>query len=856
MYSDGISELNNYKVRSRVILVLVLMAAAAAFSYLFISARNNPDIPFLSSDTDAKWIQYPLAVSLKARGANYVNLTTEFTRDFELTAVPSKVSLCIKGFKRYRLWINEHRLFEDLSKQRNWKKVRIWEVSGFLREGTNTVRVEIDNGYGPPVLWLYSRGLEENIRTDTSWNVSMLGSEPVKASLADDSFVYSVNLPDMRPIDALCGKMPIIVLFFLISCAFFWLGNYEQNGVKPNLCKVLYTLMSSPKYIMMICIALWIIAILNNAPKMPIDVAGFDYKGHIHYVKYLLSNKSVPLANEGWVAYHPPLFYFISAVMISLGRLFSDQEFNAGLLRIVPFLCGIGQIYLAYLASRIIFPDNKTRQNISIVIAALIPMNFYIASYLSNESLSALLMSLVILITVIMLNSRQSLLKTYCLLGMVIGLAFLTKFTILTILPAVFFLLFYKMLVEEKCSIVKIGTNFSFMLLLIFVIAGWFYIRNWQTFGKIFVTNWDCMLMSEKLGWWQDPGFHTYKYFFRFGRVFAAPYFAGTYSFFDSLYSTFWGDSFFGGRTLYTHRPPWNYEYTSIVYILSIPAFLMIVIGTVCAVRKAIFKVNKTWLLMLGSIFVLLCSIIYMNLQLAHYSAAKAFYALGVILPICLLFSLGFDCVNGRLKSKKLFLLQVIFYGWFGSLILTVFLSLFICREGVYETPDVFEFAQQGRVPEAVAYYEHLAGKTPDCWEAHHELAKAYTFQRRYDEAIEHYEKALEIKPDAYDVLNNIARALIDKPNSTLADKKEAVKYAQQSCRLTGYMDFQLVMTLVSAYEESEQSLKAMEAAERVIELAASAGKTNVVEKTQKWLKQYKMPLQFGSPATKDDTKP
>jgi hypothetical protein len=581
---------------------------------------------------------------------------------------------------------------------------------------------------------------------------------------------------------------------------------------------------------------------------------GFDAGAHFYYVQYILNHRSIPLANEDWETYQPPLFYLVSAMVMLLSRLFFAQSCALYSLKLIPFLCGIGQICLAYFASRIVFPDSKTKQTLSIAAAAMIPMNVYISSYFSNESLSALLIGLAIFVTIIILNSNHSSSKQYCILGLVIGLALLTKFTVLAVLPVIFLVLLYKLLSEEKCSITKLGRNLSLIFLVIVVVAGWFYVRNWMHFGKVFAANWDCSLVSP---WWQDPGFHTYKYFCQFGRVFTVPYFAGTYSLFDSLYSTFWGDAFFGGGAAYVCRPPWDYEYMSAVYLLAIPATLAIIIGTVCAIGNMVRTASKIWLLILGSLFAMAYNIVYVNLQIPHYNVAKAFYGLGAILPISLIFAFGFEYMDNRLKDKKLSLLRVVLYGWFGTLILAILLSLFARPSQVRVAIDLGAFAKQGKLSQAVTYYMQLLHNDPDDWYVHNELASAYIFQDNYDKAIEHYKKALQLRRNWPNTLHNLSWALLNKPNATLADKTQAVQYAELSCQLTGYRQVKLVLNLSDTYAAAGQSTQAVITAEKAIKLDASCGQSDLAEKTRKRLQLYKLQQTYSEPPlVEDDVKP
>ena len=832
----------NHKIQLR-IAIFILLVLSASFSYLVIKAVYDPDIPFLKTNPRANWILYQLSPGAHIKTGNFINLTTDFTKDFELAAVPSKVHLYVKGFKTYHLWINNE-LLHSSKTERNWKKTVALEISRLLKEGTNTIKVEVTCKYGPAALWLYAEGLQNDIKTDTTWMASISGSPAFAAGPANDCFIHPVSSEVVRPLNALAKRLPMLILFFVLSSTVFWLHNYKQKEAKLNSLPALRFLTFTPKSVLIISIILWTILFINNIPRiMPLEL-GFDAPEHIEYVRYLLKHHSLPLANHGWETHQPPLFYVLSALVFSFARLVFYSENAYFSLNLIPFLCGIGQIYLAYLAGRILFSSSKTTQALSVAMAALIPMNIYISHYFSNESLCAFLMGLSILTAIIILNSDRSSSRQFALLGLVTGLALLTKFTALTILPVISLILLYKLLSEEKCSLATLAKHFGLMFVLIAVMAGWFYVRNWVHFGKVFVSSWD---PSTGFHWWLDPGYHTYKYFCQFGKVFSVPYFAGSYSLFDSLYSTFWGDSQLGGMATYTDRPPWNYEYMSAVYLLAIPAALVIVTGALRAAGKAIFYASKNWLLILFSIFAIVCSIVYINLRLPYYSQAKAFFGLSAILPISLIFALGFNTLDKWLKNKNLLFLRTALYGWFGTLALTVLFSL-VVRAGQMQTPpDPFALAEQGKLSYAITHYTQSLRNNPGDRNSHYELATAYALQGEYNKAVEHYKKAVQLRSDWPEALTNLALVLANKSDASHSDKVQAVQYAERCCQLTGYLRIEPLKALAAAYAAAGRFEEATETAEKAMEVAVSAGRKDLAAEIQNRLQSY----QAGQPYRK-----
>src|SRR5437016_1214834 len=50
---------------------------------------------------------------------------------------------------------------------------------------------------------------------------------------------------------------------------------------------------------------LFIFLIWHLYPRIQ-PTQGFDYQGHLDYVRFIDLNASLPLANQGWEMYHPP----------------------------------------------------------------------------------------------------------------------------------------------------------------------------------------------------------------------------------------------------------------------------------------------------------------------------------------------------------------------------------------------------------------------------------------------------------------------------------------------------------------------------------------------------------------------
>lgn len=71
------------------------------------------------------------------------------------------------------------------------------------------------------------------------------------------------------------------------------------------------------------------------------------------------------------------------------------------------------------------------------------------------------------------------------------------------------------------------------------------------------------------------------------------------------------------------------------------------------------------------------------------------------------------------------------------------------------------EFAEQGKIPEAVARYEEALRLDPDCDDAHNNLGEVLEKLNRTPEAIAQYREALRINPNFPNAYNNLGSALM-----------------------------------------------------------------------------------------------
>jgi hypothetical protein len=241
------------------------------------------------------------------------------------------------------------------------------------------------------------------------------------------------------------------------------------------------------------------------------------------------------------------------------------------------------------------------------------------------------------------------------------------------------FFLLTKLAAVEKVSPRAVGATLLLLAAPPVAFAGWFYLRNVLLFGDPLIANWGDMPGST-LKWWQQPGFHTASYYLSFGESFTHPYLSAFRSFWDSLYSTLWGDGGIAGRVHPAQRHAfWNYEFMSATYLLAVPATLLAAVGAVhCfgramrdtdAGRRAAFSFLLTLTYAVGF------GLIYMSLRLPFFAQAKASYGLVVMAPLALFFADGMSWFDDLLAARGWTVVRAALYGWFVAFVASCYLS-------------------------------------------------------------------------------------------------------------------------------------------------------------------------------------
>jgi tetratricopeptide (TPR) repeat protein len=764
-----------------IVAALLLICLTAAGGFWWMCARSDK-IPFLPARAGAEWIVFPK----QAEGTQHdaLPVTAAFRHSFTFTGQPATVTLSVCAFKGAIIAINNRVVGNTPWPHRNWKLPSCTEVAGLLQPGTNVITAWVTNAIGPPALWLLLKSPQFSLGTGERWQVSLNGTEWQSArrarqppDLPPDSPLYG----SARMMDLLKRVWPLEAAFCVLSLALIWgINRWLRHqrlpaGTLPTATstKLVYGLLVT---VLMARAALFI----NNLPQLPRS-AGFDAIAHEQYIQFIQQKHALPLADDGWEMYQPPLYYLTSALVLEgFGRSVGDAQ-AVYFLRAVNGVIGLLHCWVVLLCLRLLFWGNIQAQAAGLLVTAFLPPHLYLSQYVTNEPLAGFLVTVAIYLCLRALRSEKTSIWMPVGIGAALGAAMLTKFSVLLALPVFPVVLSQRRAARKERAwrdwTLSVATVFATFL----IVCGGHYGRVWARFGKPIVGNWDALSGQEGPGqWWLEPGFGTSAFYSGFGRSLISPSFSGFHSFADGIYSTLWGDGLASGAAdLRALRPPWNYDLAVAGYWTSLGISLLLTIGAALVLARIMRQARGEWLLVLGIVGSFSLGLLWINLVLPYCTQAKAFYAFPALLPFSALVAAGWDWLRQRGRAIGI-AVWVLLLVWS----MTSYTSFWVrsanpATQLVRNTELGAALLRQGKLDEAIDQYQEAIRLKPDYANAHNNLGIALARKGQTDEAIRQYREALRLKPDHADAHNGLGVALHEK-----GQMDEAVRHLQEALRL------------------------------------------------------------------------
>jgi 4-amino-4-deoxy-L-arabinose transferase-like glycosyltransferase len=129
--------------------------------------------------------------------------------------------------------------------------------------------------------------------------------------------------------------------------------------------------------------------------------------------------------------YQPPLYYLLETSVF----LVFDGALRP--LRLLSVLFGAGVVFLAYLIARRLFPTQNWLWLMTAAFVAFLPQHVAMLAAVNNDSLAELLIAGILYVLVSSVESRRLTNRQLFILGVLLGLGFLTKATVYLMVPVI-----------------------------------------------------------------------------------------------------------------------------------------------------------------------------------------------------------------------------------------------------------------------------------------------------------------------------------------------------------------------------------------------------------------------------------
>ena len=368
---------------------------------------------------------------------------------------------------------------------------------------------------------------------------------------------------------------------------------------------------------------------VGNAFHYPVHY-GFDAPANWDYIEQLLASWRMPAPGEGWATSHPPFFYYLSA---SLGRLMTGAgkaEITVAirLLSSAIGLLGVGAAALLVWRSA---PGDRARCVVAAALLLFLPVHIYMSAMLGEEILASALASFALVGAAHELARpaapRRAALRM-ALLGLLAGLAFLTKLTGILAIGAIVaaFALDGLRRRELRAAALRAGV-FAVVAL---AVGGWPYARNQIEYGYLYPEH----LEAHEIMFTMPPGERGVGDYLRFPlATFRDPQVLAP-ELLHSVWGTTYTTLFFDGhRVVLPRSDPTLTRVGTALLVLGLLPTLAFAVGMWRGAKRALASPDGPDTLLLLLVAATLGGFVLFTWRAPWYATVKGSYLLGIAVP-------------------------------------------------------------------------------------------------------------------------------------------------------------------------------------------------------------------------------
>jgi 4-amino-4-deoxy-L-arabinose transferase-like glycosyltransferase len=315
---------------------------------------------------------------------------------------------------------------------------------------------------------------------------------------------------------------------------------------------------------------------------------GYDGGGHIDYILSLAQENRFPSIEDNYVAWHEPLYYLIYAGVAKIVLLFTeDIKPILKTLSLAQVVLSLGVSFLVY---RIIKQATKNKLAIlsSFIMLSLLPAMTEASTFLTNELLNYFFIFLIITLLIDYQRKEKTTRKNTLALGIVCGLALLTKVTAVIPIAFVGLTLMIDLLRRHKKSAwIKLAL---FIVPVVILVLPWQIYRAQNVLAAPSINNQNFLepmplKLDERVKdyTWFDADIFKFPYWYSGGRAFSSMFYADSfYDYYgmmenDDLIAQAPAEDLVRTTVSNTYVTKQNFSLTSkLVWLAIVPAVIML----------------------------------------------------------------------------------------------------------------------------------------------------------------------------------------------------------------------------------------------------------------------------------------
>jgi len=241
-----------------------------------------------------------------------------------------------------------------------------------------------------------------------------------------------------------------------------------------------------------------------------------DEKSHFEYVEFIVDNKKLPVQQEGQHGaefFQPPFYHVLASFILGfVGAFTENTQYRVISLRVLSILVSMFTLFWIYKIASMLFRNNALILGI-VAFASFLPSNINMNSAVTNANFGDLLSTLIIYLLLNIMTKKEIQKKDILLLGLVAGVALITRLSIIPVILAIPFAFIIRYSPKIRANIKNIIKPLLVIGVIAIIISGWNFLRNFALYGDFLGINAmklaslpdeinpDLMFIVKLLGW-------------------------------------------------------------------------------------------------------------------------------------------------------------------------------------------------------------------------------------------------------------------------------------------------------------------------------------------------------------------